>query len=80
MVDQITIDTARLKTRLTIDATGQFAWYYHLWTRYYRRRLRAMTTTVTTKGQVTIPKPVRDYLRSGPVTRVHSFVASLMGV
>ena len=29
-----------------------------------------MATTVTSKGQVTIPKPVRDYLGIGPGSRV----------
>jgi antitoxin PrlF len=29
-----------------------------------------MTTTVTSKGQVTIPKPVRDHLGIGPGSRV----------
>ncbi|MRG58017.1 AbrB/MazE/SpoVT family DNA-binding domain-containing protein [Phyllobacterium sp. SYP-B3895] len=29
-----------------------------------------MTTTVTTKGQVTIPKPVRDFLGIGPGSKV----------
>ena len=29
-----------------------------------------MTTTVTSKGQVTIPKPVRDLLGIGPGSRV----------
>jgi hypothetical protein len=24
-----------VKTRLTIGAAGQFAWYYHIYTRYY---------------------------------------------
>ena len=30
-----------------------------------------MATTVTSKGQVTIPKPIRDYLGIGPGTSVH---------
>lgn len=30
----------------------------------------SMTTTVTRKGQVTIPKPVRDYLGIGPGSQV----------
>jgi antitoxin PrlF len=29
-----------------------------------------MATTVTSKGQVTIPKPVRDYLGIGPGSQV----------
>ena len=29
-----------------------------------------MSTTVTSKGQVTIPKPVRDHLGIGPGSRV----------
>ncbi|MCA6111438.1 AbrB/MazE/SpoVT family DNA-binding domain-containing protein [Bradyrhizobium cenepequi] len=30
-----------------------------------------MTTTVTRKGQVTIPKPLRDYLGIGPGSQVN---------
>jgi AbrB family looped-hinge helix DNA binding protein len=30
----------------------------------------AMTTTVTSKGQVTIPKPVRDHLGIGPGSQI----------
>src|SRR6184192_4339779 len=25
-----------VKTRLTIDPAGQFAWYYHIYTKYYQ--------------------------------------------
>jgi antitoxin PrlF len=35
-----------------------------------RRSEGRMTTTVTTKGQVTIPKPVRDLLGIGPGSKV----------
>lgn len=37
-----------------------------------------MPATVTSKGQVTIPKPVRDYLGLGPGSRV-SFARTLAG-
>lgn len=36
---------------------------------YYRRET-IMATTVTSKGQVTIPKPVRDHLGIAPGSRV----------
>src|SRR5260370_9479219 len=58
-----------VKTRLTIDGTGQFARYYHIILEYYFWRL-AMATTVTRKGQVTIPKPVRDHLGIGPGSQI----------
>src|ERR1019366_4166423 len=58
-----------VKTRLTIDGTGQFARYYHILLEYYFWR-PAMATTVTSKGQVTIPKPVRDHLGIGPGSQV----------
>ena len=58
-----------VKTRLTIGRAGQFARYYHIVSRYYRWR-SAMATTVTSKGQVTIPKPVRDYLGIAPGSQV----------
>lgn len=35
-----------------------------------------MATTVTQKGQVTIPKPVRDYLGIGPGSRVQFVVGA----
>src|SRR5664279_4182916 len=50
-----------VKTRLTIGRTGHFAWYYDNILEYYFWR-PMMATTVTSKGQVTIPKPVRDHL------------------
>jgi antitoxin PrlF len=58
-----------VKTRLTIDETGHFAWYYHIVERYYFSE-SPMATTVTSKGQVTIPKPVRDHLGIGPGSQV----------
>ena len=30
-----------------------------------------MATTITSKGQVTIPKPIRDYLGIGPGSQVN---------
>jgi AbrB family looped-hinge helix DNA binding protein len=39
-----------------------------------------MTTTVTAKGQVTLPKPVRDLLGIGPGSRVDFLRAADGGV
>jgi AbrB family looped-hinge helix DNA binding protein len=58
-----------VKTRLTIDVTGQIARYYHILSGITGRV--SMATTVTSKGQVTIPKPVRDYLGIDPGSEVN---------
>jgi AbrB family looped-hinge helix DNA binding protein len=57
-----------VKTRLTIDDTSNLQGIT-IFLRGNTERA-AMATTVTSKGQVTIPKPIRDHLGIGPGSHV----------
>jgi AbrB family looped-hinge helix DNA binding protein len=60
-----------VKARLTIELAGDFARYYHVGPKVLLLgREDAMATKVTQKGQVTIPKPIRDHLGIGPGSEV----------